>query len=447
MPLPATRSAALLAGLLVATLCLPGCASLRQGSNRTPPDKVAETAQFYWKYAALAADVYSTGGRVDEKLQLVKLSSWLRSEIDAVPDPQARDEISRSLTQDAKTLYARRLGRSCPGDGSAADAAGDDDAVRASEGRCRGTQGNDPTGDEAGDPDLSPEQSDEVFSVADPSKPEDCSYRGKEHPAVPVQRAVEEFQWESVPELQRQLHPRDWSIFVPGLAIDVWRRRESSLPGAPPEVEYALVYRGTVGSGAWLSNFRALTAFTPLMWDQYRQAQRATTSLVNQIYRLHAISDELFKRPQTTRIRITSVGHSLGGGLATYVFLRVPQLTRVVNFDPSPVDGASTFTPFPPASDELKRGRRDRSSVLAQRKQPLHTEPRGGDAAIFTLYEEGEILTRMTGCQSGPLWGAEGGPNVLCESLDLSGGSVLRQHNMAQLACKLFLAKSGLPTR
>ncbi|WP_348755020.1 hypothetical protein, partial [uncultured Aquincola sp.] len=68
-------------------------------------------------------------------------------------------------------------------------------------------------------------------------------------------------------------------------------------------------------------------------------------------------------------------------------------------------------------------------------------------AAIFQMHEEGEVLSRFSGCTPGPLWGAEGGPGVHCDVVNLSRGSWIRQHNMAQMACKLALVHEGKPIR
>jgi len=196
-----------------------------------------------------------------------------------------------------------------------------------------------------------------------------------------------------------------------------------------------------------VSNLQALTAFTPLVWDQYRQSIKATQELVRQIQNLHNLSDRLFSRTTTTQVRITAVGHSLGGGLASYVFLRVSDITRVVAFNPSPVNGSSKFSPLQMSAEKHRRGIRDRDSVQSNRRQPIDHDPRAPDAAMFTLYEEGDILTRLFGCHNGPIWGAEGGPVVRCDSVNFSYGNNVHQHNMPQLACKLFLAKSGKATR
>jgi hypothetical protein len=67
----------------------------------------------------------------------------------------------------------------------------------------------------------------------------------------------------------------------------------------------------------------------------------------------------------------------------------------------------------------------------------------GGKPTIFLLSEYGEMVTRLAPCESGPIWGEEGGPIVSCSSVNLSHGSPFRQHNMPQLACKLYVVKAN----
>lgn len=385
---------------------LLACGTSNQ-AHRPSAEKAQETAKFYWKYAALAANVYNTAGRVDTQFSTMATSSWIRDEIRESKDQAAQDEFEKRLQSDKERMYRTYINNPVaePSDLSAAD----------------------------------------NFDKEVPSESKQCNYDGKHQPAVPIAMAVNEFGWDPVFELHRQLHPRGWSVFVPGLAIDVWRRKSDPV-GESPVVEYAFVYRGTAGTGGWFSNFRALTAFTPAVWDQYKQAEIASKDLISQIDKLHERSDELFKREAPTRVRVTAVGHSLGGGLAKYVFMRIPQVTKVVAFDPSPVDGSSHFTPFEFSDHKKAKGLMERQMVLDARRRPLDRDDRSSDTSIFVLYEEGSAMTTFAGCASGPIWGSEGGPVVRCESLNLSRGNMFRQHNMAQLACKLYLAKNGQST-
>lgn len=456
--------------LLLSLVCtlVAGCGHYNRVENKKTDQEVNATAKFYWPYAALAADVYRTGGQIRTELALALSSSWLRNEVSSTANGEVRKEYEDLLQPpNARQIALERANGPCVQETPQLiyTSAGADSNQAVAEVNCAtiaaakpNPDGTAAAGDTVSQPRFGasisrliarPEVQSKAPPKAVPEGPDDCAYDGKTEPYVPVHLAIEEHGWEAVPELRRQLHPRAWSIFVPGLAIDVWRRKLSSTHGSPT-VEYALIYRGTVDGGGWLSNLRAFTAFTPFIWDQYRQARDATKDLIVQLNNLHGLSDALFKRTQPTEIRITAVGHSLGAGLAKYVFLRVPEITRVVGFDPSPVDGSSSFSPSKIADERAGQPEKfpDRDSVLnGPTKRTIDHDPRDPKAAMYLLYEEGEALTLVAGCQSGPLWGDEGGPIVRCESVDLSGGNRIRQHNMPQLACKLYLATQNKHVR
>lgn len=406
--------------VLAPAAVLAGCASV----VRDPPVAAHETARFYWPYAALAADVYQSEGRVDADAVLAAASPWLRDELAQEGNPTRLAAYARRIGADPLALWRHAVARRCNPAQVEATLQFEDGAVRLGQGQCVTTE-------EASKAMAqrridAPEEVNRLVHRI-PQSDHDCKDQDGHEPHVPVQLAQQEHGWQRAPELQRSAHPRGWSIFVPDLALDVWRRRVGH--ATAPEVEYAIVYRGTVGGGGWLSNFRALTALTPLVWDQYRQSELATRSIVRQIYQLHAMSDALFDRAEPTRIRITAVGHSLGAGLAHYMFLRVGEVTSVVGFDPSPVDGAAMI----PLAQ--------RPHVMQHRSQPVDRRERDPDAAIFFLFEKGEAISRIAPCHNGPIWGAEGGPVVRCESVDFLRGNIFRQHNMARLACQLFRAQ------
>lgn len=419
---------------MLAAATLGGCAGVAPHSSQAARDAAA----FYWPYAALAADVYLTQGRVDTDLMLAAASPWLRDELQREKDPNRLAAYVRRIGSDPKALYRHAVERRCPPGQVESTVQSDEGAVRMGAGECVGAEELD------AEPAPRRVDSKDEGNRSAPHAPggdEDCEERDGHEPHVPVHLAMAEHGWQRAPELQRQAHPRGWRIFVPDLVMDVWRRRRPDpgpfdklrvngrAEGPVPVVEYAIVYRGTVGGGGWLSNFRGLTWMTPLIWDQYRQSEVATRSIVRQIYKLHALSDELFERAAPTRLRITAVGHSLGAGLAHYMFLRVGELTGVVGFDPSPIDGAALI----PLAE--------RPAVMAARSQPLDRRERDPEASVFYLYEQGEVISLVAPCSSGPVWGTEGGPIVKCESVDFSRGNVFRQHNMARLACKLFRAQ------
>lgn len=400
--------------------------SLRQQLEHTKP-------AFYWQYAALAADVYRSQGMVESSFALALASPWLRDEVSESKDPAVRQRLDRLQRDHQERLYGERVREKCAAD-ARADAAGATAegpvGMRPKDPRCR-TTAEDLERARAQQATVEPN----LFVMAEPANARDCEFRGDQEPSVPLESAMREFRWSRVPELQRHTSARAWSIFVPDLAIDVWRRPRDPVDGAAV-MEYAVVYRGTVGGGGWASNLRGVTSVTPLVWDQYQQSREATRLIVEQIYNLHRISDMVFDRALPTRVLITAVGHSLGAGLARYIYLEVPQITRVVGFDPSPIDGSSMIA--------IER----RAEVMGADRHPPDLDARDDRTApIFLLYEDGEFISRLAPCHTGPLWGAEGGPAVRCESVNYSRGNMFKQHNMPQLACKLFLAQQGRPVR
>lgn len=441
----------------------------------------AAFAGFYWPYAAMAANVYRSQGQTHSEIAPVVGSPWLRTN---VADSASGSKPAIPSIADAEGLYRERVVELCRRERrQGAPAQNCEQTLRlcrrsAEEAKwthskglatlsCKETiemcserkpekacrvavaaklvkkddlpQQNLAVPDEhkqlGSEPDeSSSEEEKPLFVQQDPAKDEDCLYRsGDGDPHVPVNRLEEDEKWTPVPELYKQTHPSAWRLFVPELAIDVWRR-EHPREGTAPVVEYAIVFRGTTGGGGMLSNMRGLFFFVePFLWDQYRQARRATNAILDQIDRLHKISDALHQRDvdSSTRVRITTVGHSLGGGLASYLYLRDPRITRAVVFNASPIDGAST----------VPIGRREQ--VMLKGNRFVDSAVSGPKAAIYSLFERGEILSSAFPCQTGPLWGEGGGPQVQCDRADLSKGSIVDQHNMAQLACKLFLVRKS----
>lgn len=400
---------------LVALILLPGCSHT---PTMTPEiDKAA--AEFYWPYAALASNVYATKGSIDVDTNAALASPFLRAEVrDAKSDDLTRTYINldrKKLT----TKYKDQLQKEC---GDAALETKDQAALTAA--HCRIPQPADGQAKQQDAEDTPPTETNRLEDAV-PTALQDCNYDGAKDPSVPIHTIHKEYGWTDVPELQKYAPARRWSFFVPDLAIDVWRRKLD----AAPSFEYAIVYRGTIGSGGWATNFRGLAAITPAVWDQYHQARDATKLIINQIYVLHAMSDEIFRRPEKTRITFTAVGHSLGAGLAQYVYLKMPQIDKVVGFDPTPLNGTS-LVPI-----------RDRQGVMGQRAG------HDGKPTIFMLSEYGEMLSKLAPCESGPIWGEEGGPVVACNTVNLSRGSPFRQHNMPQLACKLYVVKANSVVR
>tara|TARA_B100001105_G_scaffold182173_1_gene147349 strand:+ start:562 stop:2046 length:1485 start_codon:yes stop_codon:yes gene_type:complete len=470
LPARAALWAAVLAGLLSACGTPPPATSVGPGLlDEAPPaagpqqqpteraplltgQALRDAADFYWPYAALAAEVYAVDGRPDSYTALAFDSPSLRQEVRGSGHVRAQTFVRQLDDMDTVSAYEKRYELLC-GLRARQEAAASGDTGRAEllarhcatlDARQDAQLARQLALEERGD--AQPNQ----YVDARPADDEDCRYTRRE-PSVPVNEALREYQWSRLPEFQAEAQARGWSLFVPDLAIDVWRRPRAPVDGVPV-FEYAIVYRGTVGGGGWVSNLRGVTSFTPFVWDQYRQAERASRMIIGRIQRLHALSDLLHERRAATQPYITTVGHSLGAGLAVYIQLLNPEVTRSVGFNPSPVDGTSMIQ-----VGDAPRARKPSRAVINQqiaqglrRVDPGDAGQRGqapAQAAIFQMHEEGEVLSRFSGCTPGPLWGAEGGPGVHCDVVNLSRGSWIRQHNMAQMACKLALVHEGKPIR
>lgn len=425
------------AALLAA--CATGGAARPESPAAKPataaPGALQATADFYWPYAALAAEVYGAGDRPDNYTMLAFDSPSLRQEVRELGHAPAVERVGQLDQPAIQNDYAARYARVCGAEAEArARSAGrlaqwqqhctlldDREAENLRKAALRQVEAN-------------------VYQDARPADASDCRYLDNE-PKVPVAEAIAEYHWTRLPEFHAEAPARGWSLFVPDLAIDVWRRPREA-PGGGRTLEYALVFRGTVGGGGWVSNVRGVTSFTPFVWDQYRQADRAGRTIIRRVQRLHALSDLVHERSTPTRLLFTTVGHSLGAGLASYVHVLNPEVTRTVGFNPSPVDGGSMVQ----VGDTYNARRPARAVVnrqIAEGVRVADAEGAPAQAAIFHLYEEGEVLSRFSACSSGPMWGSEGGPMTHCDSVNLSRGSWIRQHNMAQMACKLALARRG----
>lgn len=111
-----------------------------------------------------------------------------------------------------------------------------------------------------------------------------------------------------------------------GLYFDVWENRTVS----PREVVFA--FRGTQFSeiNDWLSNLRWFRWASNTKDDQYAVAR--TNSLI--------MLGDIMSDREAKKAKVTTTGHSLGGGLAETVLYRsVPWVDQAVVFDPSPVSG------------------------------------------------------------------------------------------------------------
>jgi Lipase (class 3) len=207
-------------------------------------------------------------------------------------------------------------------------------------------------------------------------------------------------QWEDIPAVSQ---PEDWRYVIAGLSFEIWEKEDAD------QVIVALVFRGTDDEADWWTNLRWVTRYTPFVRDQYMQVQSLTPPLV----------DEIHKRHQGRNIRIVTIGHSLGGGLAHQAAYVSARIKEVFAFDPSPVTGFYSV-PDPPRSENAR-------GIVAQR-----------------IYERGEILAyfRRVVRWFNPLSLKD--PEIIEIRFNLSRGRAITQHNMRTLAYKLK-EKAGEP--
>lgn len=387
-------------------------------------ERLSCIAGFYLPYAILGADVYSTRGSAIERFQLIANEQTLRS---IAGGANFTIDTVHKLYENARSAYRS--------------------------GSC-----------------LSPEKLRDIFNSGDeqlqdaiPSKPEDCTESRKNNGTpkrvrVPVSAGTAHFGWERVKEMEKYSTTRSWFIFVPELAIEVWRRYpEDKHPDVKTisPYEYAIVFRGTTGLGGWLSNFRAITALLPIFWDQYQQAETSARRIIEQIFMvefLRAYQKSTVDPLKELRLPlITLVGHSLGGGLAKYVYFKLPETSRVIAFNPSPIDGSRTLVSIDERGAMMieKAKVNSRSQTAGGRPRAYGDPPdcvvnprrfAGGEhPTMFMLYERGEILSSMSHCVSKKEWGEDSDPVSECHDVDLNRGNPVYQHKMNILACKMAL--------
>lgn len=202
-----------------------------------------------------------------------------------------------------------------------------------------------------------------------------------------------------------------------GLYVEVWQTE--SIPQ-----RLAVVFRGTDSLKDWLSNLRWFfwfLRFIPGWEDQYHLVSRRLG--VEFSDRFLAIRNTF----STTDPTILSVGHSLGGGLAQHfayslrVDERVPRVSHVYAFDPSPVTGWY--------------------SVDSQTRQ------RNASALkIDRIFEHGEILAYIRLLLSYVYPPSDKAPGIsevrynFVESIN-----PFKSHSMRQLACDLVNASGHMP--
>ena len=450
--------------LLGITLLLGACAGMDTAApppqSRPATAEEQATAAFYLQYAVLAADVYTS--EMELQMQVVRsLSSPLIAQ-DAEVAEKTKNFGTDAYAANLLAGYLKAISDGCRDadptsvellhqEEDLASLVQDIQTMGCAEARRRHGGNTEPRSRQAG---------------------RDC---GLKDVAPALYAPAPEMQWRYVPELQKYARARSWAVFVPHLKIDVWYRTRLTEKDAPI-TEYAIVFRGTAGSGGWLSNLRGVSIVTPFIYDHYLQARKSTEDIIQQIVFTHRLKARILGKPDD-KVLITAVGHSLGGGLAQYAYLTNPQITRVVGFNPSPVNGASTIpvseranvnsgrpvnlrAPAHPNRDDSEGAynaemlrRLDKASEEAGPRTidadprptaaPLRrhiarlAEPGRTDAAIFLLYERGEILTGLFPCARGAMWSAGTGPVVACDAVNYQVGNSLRQHEMGPLVCGL----------
>jgi len=411
--------------------CVAACRDAQECRSECPDANAACVAacqenlscisRFYLPYAILAADVYSTRGSSAERFQLIADEQVLKK---ITKEKDITAERVRKLYEETRNAYRNHKS-------------------------------------------LPPEKVEEILGAGgeqfDDELPVESKHcienRKSTEPSVrvPITAGTEEFGWQRVKEMEKYSVTRSWLMFVPELAIEVWRRypngQNQDIRSSSPH-EYAIVFRGTTGVGGWFSNFRAVTALLPIFWDQYRQAEASAQRIIDQIFMtefLRAYQQSPDDPLRTLRLPlITLVGHSLGAGLAKYVFFKLPETTRVVAFNPSPIDGGRTLVSLDERASMMQgkqqnpQGRGAYGSLREYEKLPScvsnHAERIGlVNPTMFILHERGEILSSVSHCASGSEWGDEGGPVGLCQEVDLNRGNPIYQHKMTILACKMAL--------
>jgi pimeloyl-ACP methyl ester carboxylesterase len=182
---------------------------------------------------------------------------------------------------------------------------------------------------------------------------------------------------------------------VGGLGVQVWARKGLRCS------EAVIAFRGTMGGnkGDWDSNFHWILRDLPI-YDQYDQVRDHIGDFIGHIER-----DPCY-RPGLTQI--TTVGHSLGGGLAQLAAYSDARIRRVYAFDPSMVTGF--YSVDPPHRDRNVQGQK-----------------------IERVYELGEILAygRLIMLHSIPL--SPCNPRVVSVRFHVFHGAPIALHSLTDL--------------
>jgi hypothetical protein len=214
---------------LAVCLGLGGCQTLTPTRETEP---LRDIASFYWPYAALATNVYDSKGQIEPELSLALASPWLRAAVNqAVRTKGPQDSISPQVEDYEEAMQARYFrdgfDRQCARM-KRRPAGTEDKATAIIRKLCAKLAEADlPRSDDPEDTRIF----DNAHVNRAPMSVDDCSFKDKKPPSVDLADAIREFKWQRVPEFQKYALARGWRLFVPELAIDVWRRTRSE-PGA-----------------------------------------------------------------------------------------------------------------------------------------------------------------------------------------------------------------------
>ncbi len=160
--------------------------------------------------------------------------------------------------------------------------------------------------------------------------------------------------WELVPQTslnQILLDDSKKKVFS-GLKYHLWFSKSRD--------EFLIVFRGTTRSiGDWWANLRWVTRFIPGFADHYDIVRQGLPRLVEQV-----------QSDYGAQVRITTTGHSLGGGLAQQAAYAASGIGSVYTFNTTPVTGYYEV-------------------------DKAHRESNSKGLKIIRLFEHGEILAYL----------------------------------------------------
>jgi len=184
---------------------------------------------------------------------------------------------------------------------------------------------------------------------------------------------------------------------LPGLGLHIWRRRGDTCS------EAVIAFRGTDGASLpdWMSNLRwFLRLFN--FYDQYDQVADGMQVLFNTHRELRDCAN------------VTTVGHSLGGGLAQKAAYVHGKVRRVFAFDPSFVTGYY----------DIERGQREANQTGLK---------------IERIYEHGEVLAYLRLPLRFVYPPSTVNPQIREMRFNLTKGNIITQHKLNGLAVEMLL--------